>query len=90
VGDVVTGALTSVVAALVAGWLARLRGVTIAGARTLAAASGRGRRGVDGKQAHTRPEGAHLGWMYSDFGAPGFDGGAGGGADGGGDGGGSY
>lgn len=92
VGSVVAGVVTSVVAALTAVWLLRLHGVTIAGARTLAAAPGRRVRRANGKPAGLSGMSAGSGWVYAsvDFGYAdgGFAGDAGG--DGGGGDGGSY
>lgn len=94
VGSAVAGVITSVVAVLVAIWLFRLHGVTIAGARTLAGAPADRTRRPDGEPARVSSLSSGVGWLFAptDFGLPGggFDGGIGSGGDGGGgDGGGS-
>ena len=80
VGDVVTGVVVSAVAVVVATWLLGLHGMTIAGARTLAASGSRPRR-ANGKLARLSHVSANLGWVYAvEFTTP--DGDTSGGTDG--------
>lgn len=87
VGNVVVGVLTSVVAVLVASWLMALRGVTIRGARTLAAAPpDRRTHRPNGRGARLSQLSGGVGWLHAPacFGAPSYGADVGGGDDGGG------
>jgi uncharacterized protein (TIGR04222 family) len=91
-GPVVAGVLTGLAAVVVAAWLAGLHGMTIAGARTLAAAPGRRSRHGNGTRAGLADMSAGSGWVFgaTAFETPGGGLGDSGMGDSGGDDGGSY